>query len=501
MITKNLTIQLPENEKKKVAYALNLCAVSISQIIDNRDIVVLKQERESILSNLNLQNFVKHPALLEVIKQILDTLTYLEIQAGDLSFIEKEYQHNLKNAIWSAVPNPAILVTSGGPAQLALNTAVQIGTGYMNYRRNKSQYKIGKDRNEWELKKHEIEQLYGLREQLFETAWKLSSDYDFDDKYRLTQKQIMRYSEAISEHNPLKRFERLDVMQNEFGAFHPFWYYKGNAALEVFRDSKNQYGKISNAYRDEAINAYNNFHGNYFEFLREDIVAASCCLEQISLLEQNDDYINELLQLAMGYAGDNYDVLQQCVLVNLKLKKINESILPLRKMIANNYNTMMNGQFLSKIYSINDNVQEYEKLRLIVGKENVLDWNGETSNNKKLIDYKLSKLFDEFSNMTRKIKFILSNNRDTSKEMYDIYCNVLESILTYSMENKELKEAVEEVKKKFKLCIIDPDEKLIADFVKTSNKVNEIMKTSEFSQHIVEESDNLILNMKKIVTL
>jgi hypothetical protein len=90
MSTNQLATQISRDEKAKVAYALNLCAVSISQIIDSKDIVVLKQERESILNNLNLQNFVKHPALLEVLKQILDTITYLEIQAGDLAFFENK---------------------------------------------------------------------------------------------------------------------------------------------------------------------------------------------------------------------------------------------------------------------------------------------------------------------------------------------------------------------------------------------------------------------------
>ena len=121
---------MPQEEKIKVVYALNLCAVSISQIIDSRDIYVLKQERENILNNLNLQNCVKHPALLEVLKQILDTITYLEIQAGDLEFVEKEYQQKLKNAIWSAVPSPGALFLGGDPVTTAIAIAAQIGTGY-----------------------------------------------------------------------------------------------------------------------------------------------------------------------------------------------------------------------------------------------------------------------------------------------------------------------------------------------------------------------------------
>ena len=50
-----------EDEKRKAAYALNLCTVSVSQIIDYEDVVILEQEYELILNNLNLENMPKEP--------------------------------------------------------------------------------------------------------------------------------------------------------------------------------------------------------------------------------------------------------------------------------------------------------------------------------------------------------------------------------------------------------------------------------------------------------
>jgi len=365
-----LAIPLPQAEKAKVAYALNLCAVSISQIIDSRDMIVLKQEREAILNNLNLQNFVKHPALLDVLKRILDTITFLEIQAGDMSFIEKEYQHKLKNAIWSAIPSPGVLLGGGSPVAIAIAVATQIGTGYMNYRKNKSQYLLDREKSEWELRRHEIEQLYGLRAQLFETAWKLSADYDFDDRYRLTEKQLSRYSEALLEPDPLKRFERLDVMADKFAAFPPYWYYKGNAAMEVFRSDAYSF---SAQFKRIAIEAYETFHTAHFAFLREDIIAASCCLEHISLLEPADAIIPELLEKALRFAGENYDVLQQAVLVYLQRRDTDSIIGPLREMIANDYNIGLNGDLLSRIYINRNNRDDYAKL-LAIAPEHTFEW-------------------------------------------------------------------------------------------------------------------------------
>jgi hypothetical protein len=198
-ISSRLSIEIEKNNmdeemKQRVAYALNLCTVSVSQIIDYHDIYILEQEYDAILNNINIQKFVKDDALLAVIKQILDVITFFKIQERDKKFIEKEYQYKLKNAIWSAVPNLSIIFTGGDPINMAIAAATQIGIGYMNYRRNKSQYLLEKEKEEWELQRSAIEQFNGLRRELFEASWHLSNRYNFDDKYRLTERQINQYN-------------------------------------------------------------------------------------------------------------------------------------------------------------------------------------------------------------------------------------------------------------------------------------------------------------------
>lgn len=500
MSTYERSSSMPQEEKTKVAYALNLCAVSISQIIDSRDIIVLKQERENILNNLNLQNFVKHPALLDVLKQILDTITYLEIQAGDLDFIEKEYQQKLKNAIWSAVPSPGALFLGGDPVTTAIAIAAQIGTGYMNYRRNKSQYALDKERSVWELKRHELEQLYGLRSQLFETAWKLSSDYDFDDKLRLSQKQISRYSEALLEEDPLKRYERLDVMSDKFAAFPPFWYYKGNAAMEIYRS--NLYNSFSDGYKNEALNAYNEFHKCHFEFLREDIIAASCCIEHISLLEQNyNEFAEKLLHKALSLAGDNYDVLQQSIFVNLRLRKFDEAILPLREMIANNYNVGLNGILLSRIYFAQHNEVEYQKLLAIAGEDNILPWSDNADlAERQLIDARKSRIADEYRNMAQQIVVRLKTKKSTviSNSIYNRFGEISALLQKYSKGNSELKESLGITESKLKQVVMNINDKSLREFYNAAQETANILLSSEFSMQISEDAPKLIEKMNVI---
>jgi hypothetical protein len=495
-----LTTQLPQDEKAKVAYALNLCAVSISQIIDSKDIVVLKQEREAILNNLNLQNFVKHPALLDVLKQILDTITYLEIQAGDLTIVEKMYQEKLRNAIWSAIPSAgAMLAGALLSPDGVIAVAAAIGTSYMNYRRNKREYVLDQERSVWELKRHELEQLYGLRAQLFETAWKLSADYDFDDKYRLSQKQLSRYSEALLEEDPLKRYERLDVMSDKFAAFPPFWYYKGNAAMEVFRDKR--YSAFSEDYKAAALEAYDEFHKSHFELLREDVIAASCCIEHISLLDPDDELLEELLQQALRLAGDNYDILQQSIFVNLQLKKFDEVIYPLRQMIANGYNIGLNGILLSRIYFAKSSRTEYEKLRAIAGEDNVLPWSDDVDlAAKQLFDARKSKIADEYRSMAQRIVFCLKTKKSSidTDSIYSELSSVSESLQKYTAGNEKLAESFKTVESKLKQAIVNTSDTTLRDFFDAAQQLGTEMLSAEFTMPIAEDSPTLIGKMSEI---
>ncbi len=177
-----------ESEQLQAAYALNLCAVSVSQIIDYNDMYVLEQEYDTILNNLNLENMPKDEALLDIIKRTLETITFFKIQEGEKVFIEKDYQQKMKNAIWRAMPNPGALVATGfsrGVAGMAVSLAASVGTAYMNYRKNRSEYQLEKEKQFWELKKSAIEQFQSLQQQLFETSWRLADTYKFPDCLRL----------------------------------------------------------------------------------------------------------------------------------------------------------------------------------------------------------------------------------------------------------------------------------------------------------------------------
>jgi hypothetical protein len=416
---------LSDDEKKKVAYALNMCTVSVSLIIDYNDIYILEQEYDAILNNLNLQNFIKDESLLKVLKQMLDTITFFKIQEGDKKFIEKEYQHKMKNAIWSAVPNLSIIFTGGNPLAMAVTAAAQVGIGYMNYRKNKNQYKLDKEKKEWELQRSAIEQFNGLRRELFETAWRLSDTYDFDDKYRLTEKQITRYNAILKDPDPLRRFEKLDVVSDTFRAFPPFWYYKANTAKDIYRSEEYKNTEIGFSFKQKAIDAYREFDKIYVKFMREDVIAASCALEHISLLDPGKDTeeIKKLLDRAIELAGDNFDVLQMSVLNYVALNQITDAKTTLQKLVNEEYNIGLNGLLLSRIYCKHDKDKtEYDILKKRIGETNVMPWiESDNDAEREYIEYRKKDVvwrFDKYlDDLTSKYQKVFADNLNYNENL------------------------------------------------------------------------------------
>lgn len=347
--------KISDEEKKKAAYALNMCTVSVSQIVDYDDINVLEQEYETILNNLNLEHMPKDDALRNIIRQLMDTITYFRIQEGDKEQIEKEYQQKMKNAIWSAVPNFGLIVAGGNLLTMGISLASQVGIGYMNYRRNKNSYLSEKDSKMWQLQRAAIEQFNGLRRELFDTAWRLADKYDFPDEYRLTEKQISQYNDILIDSDEIRKYERLDSIKDKFEAYPPFWYFFGNAANYIANNNKFS-EEVRNAYRPKAIKYFEKYEELCKNnILREDSLAASCALEHADILirenkDDNKDKISNLIENAVKFSGNDNDIKELCVIAYLEIGDQKKAGQLLRILVNEGYNSTINAQILSSIY-------------------------------------------------------------------------------------------------------------------------------------------------------
>jgi hypothetical protein len=373
-----LAIDYSTEEKIRVASALNMCVVSVSQIVDYADLVVLEQEYDGILNNLNIKNFVKDEAMLSCIKQILNVINYFRISAAEKAKIEREYQQKARNAIYNAMPQPGTVVATAigiatNPITGIFSALMAVGTGYMNYRRSKSQMLLEKEGSEFKLQVAAAEQLHGLRRELFECAWRLSDKYGFEEEYRLTEKQIKNYNEILLDADPIRRFERLEYIKDNFKAYAPYWYNIGNAAREISQyhitEDEELNAKLRLEYRQKALSYFETFEKVHQEFMREDEIAATCKLEHIALLNPDNDEtkISQLLSEATRLAGHSLDLLQMCAFVNLSLGRANEAGRLFLHLVNEKYNLDVTGKLLSRIYIESDDKFRYELLQKRIG--------------------------------------------------------------------------------------------------------------------------------------
>ena len=354
VLLRNAPDFIPEknyDEKWKAAYALNLCTVSVSQIVEYDDIRTLDQEYNTILNNLNLQNMPKDDALLVVLKQLLDVMTFFQIQEDDKKMLEKEYQHKMKNAIWNAVPNMSVVLTTPDPKVMLFNLATQVGIGYMNYRKEKANTQLEQEKQKWQLKRSAMEQINGLRRELFDTAWRLSKEYNFDDEMRLSERQIEQYNKILLDDEPARKYERLLSIQKTFEAYPPFWYYLGHAAAEIHKDAE----AIVGFYKFLELTGHKTKRqpnvAEESNLLREDYLCASCALELAGLIYKDDkEEMFSLLELAVNTSGNSFDVLQMCVMTYIGVGEKDKAIDILRYLINEGYNVDLNANLISKLY-------------------------------------------------------------------------------------------------------------------------------------------------------
>ena len=370
----NLTPEQQELRGRKAAYALNLCTVSVSQIIDYDDIAVMEHEYEAILNNLNLQNMPKDQELLNILNHLLDTITFFRIQEKEKVLVEKRYQSQVKNAIWEAVPSLSILTNWRDP----LNVVATVGLSYMNYRRKKATYALEKEFEDFQLERAAMEQFNNLQRELFDTSWRLADVYNFNDKYRLTERQIRQYNEILMDSDPIRRFERLDSIQENFVAYPPYWYYLGHAALEIVNKDKRTQTTLSEAKKQSYINiaqkAFDKLlNDKLYDILREDAIVSACALEYIDTLDAQKDKnkIEQLIKRAYEMSGNAYDIWQFCALAYLRIDKMGEACTLLRRLVNEGYNEEMNAQLLSSIYmkiyvysGSKDAIEDYKVLSL-----------------------------------------------------------------------------------------------------------------------------------------
>ena len=134
--------------------------------------------------------------------------------------------------------------------------------------------------------------------------------------------------------------------------------------------------ELCDAFKDKALAALDKYDEAYYPIMREDVIAASAALDKFSLLDPNNDkeQMVSLLERAAKAGESEFDVQQLCAVNYIAIREPEAAIRILRGLVNEQYNTLLNGRLLSRIYNELDMKVEFELLSDRIGQENIMPW-------------------------------------------------------------------------------------------------------------------------------
>ena len=379
--------------KKRAAMALNLCTTSISHIIASGNVEVMEQEYNAILNNINLQVIVKDEALLSTMRKILDTIIFFRLQEKERKLLEARHHRRMNKLLWESLSSgTGLFVVGGNPWAIVAAAAIQAGSMYVGYQNKKREIGVQLEEDLWKLERSAIEQLHALRASLFETAWRLSDTYNFNDEWRLTVRQIEWYNEIRSEADHITRYKKLEQYKEDFEAYPYFWYELGVAAQGVYDEKQIQKNPDAENWRNTAERHLSKFLelDHELNLLRQDIIGADARLRHVALLagklgwakavQQDDLFLKAVKRLAV----DDPELLLKAALVYASAYKelsnsndqsvakepfAHQAIVFFEMLVMRGNNLPMSSIFLSELYLLTNQKNKYEELKDLAEKQ------------------------------------------------------------------------------------------------------------------------------------
>lgn len=278
----------------QVLQSLNQIAVSLTHIISYNDKVVLDQEYNTIINNLNLSR-IPDAEIISLLQELMDLLASSKIQDHDRAYLARSYEKNVENEIKrkaeSRIFEPAGLITN--PYTGILMAVVNAGSFYFNYRFKIEDYKKEREEKAWEIDAKTLLGLNNFYKKLLKSSWELMNRYKFPDEWRLNENQLSYYTDILKEPNLELRYRKLERIENSFQKFHPYWYYRGQAAQEIGN-------------KEEALHCFNQFQLIHQGIFRKDPYAASTAMRKTMLMESKagPDQLRSDLKIIVDNSDD-----------------------------------------------------------------------------------------------------------------------------------------------------------------------------------------------------
>ncbi|MBR0168502.1 MAG: ankyrin repeat domain-containing protein, partial [Synergistaceae bacterium] len=318
--------------------ALNMAIVSLHRITSSGDRLILDREYDSIINNLNMGEINADPELMTLYDKILKVIQKGRLRDDIREEINTADSQKKQKSIGQIISGNILKSFSTNPLKWIGKLAMSSASEYFTQRKESQEEseKLAQTVNDGQLKlkREELDEYDELQRKLLVSSWSLLRQYHLPDNYRLTQRELAKFSAVMNEPDPSKRLKMMKYLERDFAMYAPYWFYRAKSAHEagnndeaekyfarfgeVWRPAlkKDQYRAEAMKFRIESLMRNGVTQENAGEILK--------CLEEMKANTETEEWANNIFAGMVYFALGRKDEAVDCVMCNVLFNYENE---------------------------------------------------------------------------------------------------------------------------------------------------------------------------------
>ncbi|MEZ6045605.1 MAG: hypothetical protein R3C11_08520 [Planctomycetaceae bacterium] len=213
-----------ERLRRSTAVALNYCRASFHRIQKYPTPQVLMEERDNILSNLNL-NEIDDEEIIRLYTGVLQEINNIELGDREKVILKDKHNQAFSEKMWARSLDVAANFATANMVGMVQSGAA----GWWDYRA----FDWQRDLDMWRLEKNRMTGIYDKSSSFLDTFWKLTRKRNIPDNWLVRSTDLDALEDAMKEKNPEIRLRVLRRMERFMDYYPPYIYYVARTEQEL----------------------------------------------------------------------------------------------------------------------------------------------------------------------------------------------------------------------------------------------------------------------------
>ncbi len=309
--------QNPKTQKisnSGVIEQMNYCISTLTNIINNKNMLVLQHESDQLVNNLTIEPIVGIQDINDFRESLLEGINKFVITEEERNLLKRIQSMKRDNMRWETMVNalnPTMLLFGGKGNglgyQMGFQALLASARSIVEYKAMQREQDIDELEAMWKLRVEDLEAINNLRKEAQRIVFQLYEKYHLKENDRLTEETASNFNDIITEPDSKKEARLLEDNYQTYKNNASYYYYRGMAYLD-----NNDYSK--------AKTMFDIYLKKYAEnpILRYDEKSGCIALAKL-VYDKNlsNDEKENLIQMAIRNLPGNSSAILQCAMVYL----------------------------------------------------------------------------------------------------------------------------------------------------------------------------------------